>query len=98
MVAEPYECWLPRDQVEAFLCGLAERARVTLDVEDVLDRLLDTHVGRGRWLVLPVGGPVRIELGTEPGTGDVEVRAWPLGPGSDDLIACLPGLGAVYGR
>ena len=95
---EPYECWLHREQVPAFLTGYALAAGEAVDVEDVLDRLLDTDVGRGRWLVLPVGGPLRLELGAEPGTGAVEVRAFPTGPGADDLLASLRPLGAVYGR
>ena len=97
-MAEPYECWLPRDLVPAFLRGLAAVTGAELDVDDVLDRLLDTHVGRGRWLLLPARGPLRVELAGEPGTGDVEVRAWPVGEGGDELLAALPGLGAVYGR
>ena len=95
---EPYECWLHREQVPAFLTGYALAAGEAVDVDDVLDRLLDTDVGRGRWLVLPVGGPLRLELGAEPGTGAVEVRAFPTGPGADDLLASLRPLGAVYGR
>lgn len=95
---EPYECWLHREQVPAFLAGYALAAGEAVDVDDVLDRLLDTDVGRGRWLVLPVGGPLRLELGAEPGTGAVEVRAFPTGPGADDLLASLRPLGAVYGR
>ena len=95
---EPYECWLHREQVPAFLTGFALAAGESVDVDDVLDRLLDTDVGRGRWLVLPVGGPLRLELGAEPGTGAVEVRAFPTGPGADDLLASLRPLGAVYGR
>ena len=94
----PYECWLHREQVPAFLTGYALAAGEAVDVDDVLDRLLDTDVGRGRWLVLPVGGPLRLELGAEPGTGAVEVRAFPTGPGADDLLASLRPLGAVYGR
>ena len=82
----------------AFLTGYALAAGEAVDVDDVLDRLLDTDVGRGRWLVLPVGGPLRLELGAEPGTGAVEVRAFPTGPGADDLLASLRPLGAVYGR
>lgn len=97
-LAEPYECWLHRERVPAFLAGYAVAAGAAVDVDDLLDRLLDTDVGRGRWLVLPVGGPLRVELAAEPGTGAVEVRAWPSGPGADELIAALLPLGAVYGR
>jgi hypothetical protein len=97
-VTEPYECWLHADAVPAFLRGYADAAGVELDVPDVLDRLLDTDTGRGRWLVLPVDGPLSVELAGEPGTGSVEVRARPTGPGADALLACLPGLGAVYSR
>ena len=57
-VIEPYECWLHREQVPAFLAGFARAAGQPVDVDVVLDRLLDTDVGRGRWLVLPVGGPL----------------------------------------
>lgn len=95
---DPYECWLHAETVPAFLRGYAEAAGVALDVDDALDRLLDTDTGRGRWLVLPVGGPLHVELAGEPGTGAVEVRARPAGPGADALLAALPGLGAVYGR
>lgn len=98
MVTEPYECWLHAEDVPAFLRGYAEVAGAPLDVADVLDRLLDTDTGRGRWLVLPVEGPLHVELAGEPGTGAVEVRARPTGPGADALLAALPGLGAVYGR
>ena len=97
-MTEPYECWLHREQVPAFLAGFAQAAGVPVDVDDVLDRLLDTDVGRGRWLVLPVAGPLHLELAGEPGTGAVEVRARPTGPGADDLLAVLRPLGAVYGR
>ena len=97
-MTDPYECWLHAEAVPAFLRGYAEAAGVALDVDDVLDRLLDTDTGRGRWLVLPVGGPLHVELAGEPGTGAVEVRARPTGPGADALLAALPGLGAVYGR
>ena len=97
-MTDPYECWLHRELVPAFLTGYADAAGEQVDVEDVLDRLLDTDVGRGRWLVLPVGGPLRLELGAEPGTGAVEVRAFPTAPGSDALLALLRPLGAVYGR
>lgn len=95
---EPYECWLHAEDVASFLTGYAAAAGAVLDVDDVLDRLLDTDTGRGRWLVLPVAGPLHVELAGEPGTGAVEVRARPTGPGADALLAALPGLGAVYGR
>ena len=97
-MTDPYECWLHAEAVPSFLRGYAEALGVALDVDDVLDRLLDTDTGRGRWLVLPVGGPLHVELAGEPGTGAVEVRARPTGPGADALLAALPGLGAVYGR
>jgi len=97
-VTEPYECWLHREHVPDFLAGFGAATGEQVDVADVLDRLLDTDVGRGRWLVLPVGGPLRLELGAEPGTGAVEVRAFPTGPGADALLARLRPLGAVYGR
>ena len=97
-MTEPYECWLHREQVPDFLAGFGQATGEQVDVADVLDRLLDTDVGRGRWLVLPVGGPLRLELGAEPGTGAVEVRAFPTGPGADALLAALRPLGAVYGR
>jgi hypothetical protein len=95
-VTDPYECWLYVEQVPAFLRGLAER--LPFDVDDVLDRLLDTHYAQGRWLVLPVEGPVHLELAAEPGTGVVEVRARPTGPGSDELLGALGLLGGVYTR
>ncbi|MCW2606265.1 MAG: hypothetical protein JWO60_958 [Frankiales bacterium] len=97
-MTDPYECWLHAETVPGFLAGYADVLGVPLDVDDVLDRLLDTDTGRGRWLVLPVSGPLHVELAGEPGTGAVEVRARPTGPGADDLLAALPGLGAVYGR
>ena len=97
-MTEPYECWLHREHVPDFLAGFGAATGEQVDVADVLDRLLDTDVGRGRWLVLPVGGPLRLELGAEPGTGAVEVRAFPTGPGADALLARLRPLGAVYGR
>lgn len=97
-MTEPYECWLHREQVADFLRGFGDAAGEPVDVDDALDRLLDTDVGRGRWLVLPVGGPLRLELAAEPGTGAVEVRAFPTGPGADALLASLRPLGAVYGR
>ena len=97
-MTEPYECWLHRELVPRFLAGYAREVGASVDVADLLDRLLDTDVGRGRWLVLPVGGPLRLELAAEPGTGAVEVRAFPSGPGADALIAALLPLGAVYGR
>lgn len=97
-MTEPYECWLHREQVPGFLAGFAAAAQVPVDVDDVLDRLLDTDIGRGRWLVLPVAGPLHLELAAEPGTGAVEVRAWTLGPAGDELLAQLRPLGAVYGR
>lgn len=74
-MTEPYECWLHNEQVPGFLAGYGAAADQFFDVDDVLDRLLDTDVGRGRWLVLPVSGPLRLELAAEPGTGAVEVRA-----------------------
>ena len=95
-MTDPYECWLHVEQVPAFLAGLAER--LPFDVDDVLDRLRDTHYARGRWLVLPARGPLHVELAAEPGTGVVEVRARPTGPGSDELLAALRPLGAVYSR
>ena len=95
---DPWEAWLPRADVPAFLSGLAAHLGDPWDVDDLLDRLLDTDVGRGRWLVLPMRGPLTVELGTEPGTGDVELRARGTGPGADDLIAALRPLGAVYAR
>ena len=97
-MTEPYECWLHREQVPDFLAGYAQAAGEPVDVDAALDRLLDTDVGRGRWLVLPVGGPLRLELAAEPGTGAVEVRAFPTGPGSDALLAALRPLGAWSGR
>lgn len=97
-MTEPYECWLPRERVPAFLEGLGGRLGAPLDVADLLDRLLDTDVARGRWLVLPLPGPLHVELGAEPGTGDVELRARPLGPEADALLAALRPLGAVYAR
>lgn len=97
-MTEPYECWLHREHVPAFLAGYGGATGEELDVPAVLDSLLDTDVGRGRWLVLPLGGPLRLELAAEPGTGAVEVRAFPTGPGADDLLAQLRPLGAVYGR
>ena len=97
-MTEPYECWLHRELVPSFLAGYAREVGASVDVVDLLDRLLDTDVGRGRWMVLPVGGPLRLELAAEPGTGAVEVRAFPSGPGADSLIAALLPLGAVYGR
>ena len=45
---DPYECWLHREQVPAFLAGYALAAREAVDVDAVLDLLLDTDVGRGR--------------------------------------------------
>lgn len=97
-MTEPYECWLHAEDVPAFLSGLLARAGAGLDVPDVLDRLLDTDVSRGRWLLLPVDGPLQLQLAGEPGTGSVEVRARPTGPGADELLALLRPLGAVYGR
>jgi RecB family endonuclease NucS len=49
-------------------------------------------------LVLPAPGPVHVELAAEPGTGVVEVRARPTGPGADEVLALLRPLGAVYSR
>ncbi len=95
-MTDPYECWLRAEDVPGFLRGLA--LRLPFDVEDVLDRLLDTDYARGRWLVLPVDGPLHLELAGEPGTGAVEVRARPMGPGADALLALLRPLGAVYSR
>lgn len=95
-MTDPYECWLRAEDVPGFLGGLAHR--LPFDVDDVLDRLLDTDYARGRWLVLPVDGPLHIELAGEPGTGAVEVRARPTGPGADALLALLRPLGAVYSR
>ena len=97
-MTEPYECWLPAERVPAFLRGLADHLHAPLDVERVLDALLDTHVERSRWLVLPLPGPLRVELAGEPGTGAVEVRARPTGPGADEVRAALRGLGALPGR
>lgn len=95
---EPYECWLRAEDVPGFLSGYAASTGSTLDLDEVLDRLLDTDVGRGRWLVLPVEGPLTVELAGEHGTGSVEVRARPTGPGADEAIALLRPLGAIYGR
>lgn len=97
-MTEPYECWLPAEAVPGFLSGYARVVGAALDVAAVLDLLLDTDTGRGRWLVLPVAGPLTVELAGERGTGSVEVRARPTGPGADALLAALPGLGAVYSR
>jgi hypothetical protein len=97
-VIDPWEAWLPRRDVPTFLSGLAAHLGQPLDVEDLLDRLLDTDISRGRWLVLPVRGPLTVELGAEPGTGDVELRARATGPGADELLAALRPLGAVYSR
>lgn len=95
-MTDPYECWLHVEQVPAFLTGLS--AHLPFDVDAVLDALLDTHYARGRWLVLPASGPVTVELAAEPGTGVVEVRARPTGPGADEVLAALRPLGAVYSR
>ena len=46
-MTDPYECWLHAERVPAFLQGLAEL--LPFDVDDVLDRLLDTEV------LLPIG-------------------------------------------
>lgn len=97
-MTDPYECRLCVEDVRGFLDGLARATGSPLDVDEVLDRLRDTDVGRGRWLVLPVGGPLTVELAGEHGTGSLEVRARPTGPGADELLARLPGLGAVYSR
>ena len=95
-MTDPYECWLHAERVPAFLRGLAEH--LPFDVDDVLDRLLDTDYARGRWLVLPAAGPLHVQLAAEPGAGAVEVRARPTGPGADELVALLRPLGAVYSR
>ena len=95
-MTDPYECWLRAEDVPAFLHGLA--ARLAFDADEALDRLLDTDYARGRWLVLPVLGPLHVQLAGEPGTGAVEVRARPTGPGGDELLALLRPLGAVYSR
>ena len=97
-VTDPYECWLPAERVPAFLRGLAEHLDAPLDLEQVLDGLLDTDVERRRWLVLPLPGPLHVELAGEPGTGAVEVRARPTGPGADEVLAALRPLGALPGR
>lgn len=95
-MTDPYECWLRTEDVPAFLTGLA--GPLGFDADDVLDRLRDTDHTRGRWLVLPVAGPLHVQLAAEPGTGAVEVRARPTGPGADELLALLRPLGAVYSR
>lgn len=98
MRVEPFEGWLWADAVPGFLADYATATGDALDVEGLLDRLLDTHVGRDRWLVLPGRGPVTVELAAEPGTGAVELRARPTGPGADEALARLRELGVVYGR
>lgn len=95
-MTDPYECWLRTEDVPSFLTGLA--GPLGFDADDVLDRLRDTDYARGRWLVLPVAGPLHVQLAAEPGTGAVEVRARPTGPGADELLALLRPLGAVYSR
>lgn len=95
-MTDPYECWLRTEDVPSFLRGLA--GPLGFDADDVLDRLLDTDYARGRWLVLPLAGPLHLQLAAEPGTGAVEVRARPTGPGADELLALLRPLGAVYSR
>lgn len=97
-MTDPYECRLQREQVPSFLTGLADALAEPLDLDATLDRMLDTDVGRGRWLVLPLGGPLTVSLAGERGTGSVEVRARPTGPGADELIALLGRLGAIYSR
>lgn len=95
---EPYECRLPRERVPDFLSGLGAALGEPLDLDDVLDRLLDSDLARGRWLVLPLGGPLTVSMAAERGTGSVEVRVRPTGPGADELITLLGPLGAVYSR
>lgn len=98
MRIEPFEGWLWADEVPAFLHRYGEQTGAVLDVAALLDGLLDTHVGRDRWLVLPTEGPVTVELAAEPGTGAVELRARPTGPGADEELVRLRSLGVAYGR
>lgn len=98
MHVEPFEGWLWADAVPAFLTRYGAAAGEELDVEALLDGLLDTHVGRDRWLVLPGAGSVTVELACEPGTGAVELRARPTGPGADEALRGLRDLGVTYGR
>ena len=95
---DPFEGWLWADAVPGFLRRYGEETGEDLDVPALLDGLLDTHVGRDRWLVLPTDGPVTVELAAEPGTGAVELRARPSGPGADEARARLRALGVAYGR
>jgi hypothetical protein len=95
---DPFEGWLWADAVPGFLHRYGQDTGAVLDVGALLDRLLDTHVGRDRWLTLPGSGPVTVELAGEPGTGAVELRARPTGPGADEALARLRALGVVYGR
>jgi hypothetical protein len=95
---DPFEGWLWADAVPAFLHAYGEQSGAPLDVPALLDGLLDTHVGRDRWLVLPSSGPVTVELAGEPGTGAVELRARPTGPGADEALRGLRTLGISYGR
>lgn len=95
---EPYECRVHAADVPSFLRGFAASCGSPLDLDEVLDALLDTDVGRGRWLVLPLDGPLTLELAGERGTGSIEVRARPIGPGADEAIARLSPLGAVSSR
>ena len=95
---EPFEGWLWADAVPRFLREYGEQCGSSMDVDALLDLLLDTHVGRDRWLVLPGAGPVTVELAGEPGTGVVELRARPTGPGADEALWRLRALGVVYGR
>jgi len=97
-VIEPYECRVHAADVPRFLRGYAASCGSPLDLDAVLDALLDTDVGHGRWLVLPVNGPLTLELAGERGTGSVEVRARPTGPRADEAIAQLRPLGAVLSR
>lgn len=98
MRVEPFEGWMWSDAVPGFLDRYGRDSGDVLDVEALLDSLLDTHVGRDRWLVLPGSGPVTVELAAEPGTGAVELRARPTGPGADEALRRLRELGVVYGR
>jgi len=83
---EPFEGWLWADAVPRFLREYGEQCSSSLDG------------GRDRWLVLPGNGPVTVELAGEPGTGVVELRARPTGPGADEALRRLRTLGVVYGR
>ena len=95
---DPFEGWLWADAVPGFLHRVAGASEADLDVDALLDGLLDTHVGRDRWLMLPLAGPITVELAAEPGTGAVELRARPTGPGADEALRELRALGVSYGR